>query len=435
MIDFGIYIIGSLAAICGVGAFYFYSRYFKVKMTFDYLASERENLQAKLDELEDIKIQNIKKIQELESENKYLTEIYADQEKSQKEAFASAKASLFDLGGELSKQLLEIHKQENKQSKESSEKRVAESSQKFQKEFERVVNMVSQLNKDISDSKSTVDVIKQSLLSPTGAGNLAEITLENILKASGLRSSVDFFMQHTIPGEDDAKLRPDAIIKLPGSNVMVVDAKASKFLMDAGNDESKEGEVKLMKAMNFHLKSLASKEYAKNVVSSFNLDGQEINHSMMLMFLPTEYAVDKITNVDPEFIRRAWELNIFPVGPSGLMNMLSFSRFQINDNIRSANHNAIIEEVKKIITSISILTDYSQKIGANIQSLVGNYDKFSASFNRNFLSKVFSIEKLGIEAPSKKSIATLTRYQLVSSKAHLIDAEVIEEEEEVSATE
>lgn len=430
IIDIGTIIGGSLALVFGAGAFYFYSRYFKVKTAFDYIESERDNLQEKLNELEDIKVQNIKKIQELESENKHLTEIYEDQEKSQKEAFASAKAALFDLGGELSKQLLEIHKQENKQSRESSEKRVAESSQKFQKEFERVVNMVSQLNKDITDSKSTIDVIKQSLLSPTGAGNLAEITLENILKASGLRTGTDFLMQHTVAGEYDAKLRPDAIIKLPGSNVMVVDAKASKFLVDIGDDESKEASVKLMKAMSFHLKSLASKEYAKNVASSFNIDGGEIQHSMMLMFLPTEYAVDKITNIDPQFIRKAWELNIFPVGPSGLMNMLSFARFQINDNIRSANHNAIIEEVKKIITSISILTDYSQKIGSNIQALVGNYDKFSASFNRNFLSKVYSIEKLGIEVPSKKSISSLTRYQLVSSKAQLIDAEVIDEDEE-----
>jgi DNA recombination protein RmuC len=430
MLDLGLYIAGSLAFLFGLGAFYFYSKYFVVKTSLDFIVSQETILKDKIDELEDLKVQNIRKIQELESENKYLTEIYEDQEKSQKEAFSSAKAALFDLGGELSKQLLEIHKQENKQSKESSEKRIAESSEKFQKEFERVVNMVSQLNKDISDSKSTVDIIKQSLLSPTGAGNLAEITLENILKASGLRYGTDFLMQHTIAGEYESKLRPDAIIKLPGGNVMVVDAKASKFLLDIEGDESKDGQNKLLKAMNLHLKSLSSKEYVSNVVSSFNLEGEDIHHSMMLMFLPTEYAVDKITNFDPEFIKRAWEKNIFPVGPSGLMNMLSFARFQINDNIRSANHNAIIEEVKKIITSISLLTDYSQKIGANIQSLVGNYDKFSASFNRNFLSKVFSIEKLGIEVPSKKSISTLSRYQLVSSKAQLIDAEVIEEEEE-----
>lgn len=375
------------------------------------------------------KFEFIRKIQELESENHHLRSNLEDKEKTHKEAFTSAKAALFDLGSDLSKQLLEIHKQENQQSREEAGKKAEAESKKFLAEFERIVGMVSELNKDIGESKSTIDVIKQSLLTPTGAGHLAEITLENILKASGLRAGVDFFMQHTIQGQDDNKLRPDAIVKLPGGNVMVIDAKASKFLLEIGSDESKDAEAKLMRAMNQHLKSLSSKEYVNNVIQSYNLKGDEISHAMMLMFLPTEFAVDKVTNIDPEFIRKAWGSSIFPVGPSGLMNMLSFARFQINDNMRSQNHNAIIEEVRKIITSLSILTDYSQKVGANIQSLVGNYDKFSASFNRNFLPKINSIQKLGVESSSKKNITSLTRMQIVSSKSQLIDAESIEEED------
>lgn len=375
------------------------------------------------------KFEFIRKIQELESENTHLKSDLEDKEKTHKEAFTSAKAALFDLGSDLSKQLLEIHKQENKQSREEAHKKAETESKKFLAEFERIVGMVSELNKDIGESKSTIDIIKQSLLTPTGAGHLAEITLENILKASGLRLGVDFFMQHTVQGSSDNKLRPDAIVKLPGGNIMVIDAKASKFLLEIGNDESKSGETKLIKAMNQHLKSLSSKEYVNSVIESFNLKGDEISHAMMLMFLPTEFAVDKVTNIDPQFIRKAWGSSIFPVGPSGLMNMLSFARFQINDNMRSQNHNAIIDEVRKIITSLSILTDYSQKVGANIQSLVNNYDKFSASFNRNFLPKINSIQKLGVQTNSKKSISSLTRMQIVSSKSHLIDAENVEEED------
>jgi len=426
------YLIGA-ALVAGILSFYLYLRYFKIRTELEYLKAEESELERKMLSLEAEKLENIRKIQELESENKHLLELYQDQEKSQKEAFASAKAALFDLGSDLSKQLLEVHKQENKQSREISEKKILESTEKFHKEFERIVGIVSELNKDISDSKSTIDIVKQSLLSPVGAGNLAEITLENILKASGLKAGIDFLIQHTISGEEDNKLRPDAIIKLPGDNLMVVDAKASKFLVDLGSDEDKIADTKLMKAMNLHLKSLSSKEYLSNVASSFNLKGAEVQHAMMLMFLPTEFAVDKITNLDPDFIQRAWKNNIFPVGPSGLMNMLSFAKFQINDNIRSSNHNEIIEEVKKIIGSISILTEYSHKIGANIQSLVGNYDKFSASFNRNFLPKIYSIQKLGIEVPTKKSLNSLTRYQLVSSKTQLIDVEASEDDQKEEA--
>ena len=407
---------------------YLLYRVSNLKFTLKFWESEKQKLESKLYELEALKLENIKKLQAFESENQYLARTIAESEKLQKEAFASAKSAMHELGGTLSKQLLELHKQESKEVRETSEQKIHNTSQKFHAEFERLVQMISSLNQEVGNSKSTVELIKQSLLSPSGAGQLAEITLENILKSSGLKMGVDFTMQHTISGGQEQKLRPDAVVFLPGGNLMVIDAKASKFLVDA---EGVDNDQKLARVMNMHLKSLASKDYVENIITSYNLEGKEVQHVMMLMFLPTEYAVDKVTGIDMDFITKAWNANIFPVGPSGLMNMLSFARFQINDNIRTENHKLIVEEMRKILASISVLTDYSQKMGNSVQSLVNNYDKFSASFNRNFLPKVRTIQKLGIDMPNKTNLSSLTRYQLVSSKAELIDVEAIELDEEV----
>lgn len=405
--------------------------YHRVKIKLSFIEEDNSKLEQQLNELTDLKIANVKQIQALESDNHYLSRAIADSEKLQKDSLASTKAVIFELGGNLSKQLLELHKQESKEAREISEKRVNETAQKFHSEFERLVGMISSLNQNVDNSQSTVDLIKQSLLSPSGAGQLAEITLENILKSSGLKSGIDFIMQHSLNLGEEQKLRPDAVVFLPGGNLMVIDAKASKFLVDF---EDKDNSQKLLKAMNMHLKSLVSKDYVKNIITNYNLSGKEVQHVMMLMFLPTEFAVDKITNIDIDFISKAWDANIFPVGPAGLMNMLSFARFQINDNIRTENHKLILEEMRKILASIAILTDYSQKMGNSIQSLVNNYDKFSGSFNRNFLPKVRTIQKLGIELPNKSSLTSLTRFQLVSSKAELIDIEAITMEEEIEET-
>ena len=424
MTDIILYIILALGVISLIYSLY---RLSNLKITLGFWESEKHKLESKLQELEELKLENIKTIQALESENKYLTQAIADSEKAQKEAFNAAKSAMHELGGTLSKQLLELHKQESKEVRETSEQKINNTAQKFHTEFERLVQMISSLNQDVGNSKSTVELIKQSLLSPSGAGQLAEITLENILKSSGLKMGVDFMMQHTISGAQEQKLRPDAVVFLPGGNLMVIDAKASKFLVDSENDDN---EQKLAKAMNMHRKSLSSKDYVENIITSYNLSGKEVSHVMMLMFLPTEHAVDKITGVDMDFISKSWSSNIFPVGPSGLMNMLSFARFQINDNIRTENHKLIVEEMRKILASISVLTDYSQKMGNSVQSLVNNYDKFSASFNRNFLPKVRTIQKLGIDMPNKTNLESLTRYQLVSSKAELIDVEAIDVDEE-----
>ena len=145
------------------------------------------------------------------------------------------------------------------------------------------------------------------------------------------------------------------------------------------------------------------------------------------MFLPTEQAVENIMDANSEFMNKAWAANIFPVGPAGLMNMLSFAKFQISDNLRSENHKLIIEEVRKLLGSIAYITDYSQKLGNHIQGMVNNYDKFAASFNRYFLSRAKKIQKLGVDIGTKNTQTFLERYQLVSSKNGSTDEESVDE--------
>ncbi|MEG8230843.1 DNA recombination protein RmuC [Candidatus Rickettsia tasmanensis] len=364
------------------------------------------------------KIGYLQKIEQLKCKIEYQEQAIKDSEKIREESFSSAKAALFDLGQDLSKQLIAIHKMENTAARELAEKNIATASGKFNSEFERLITMVGALNKDIEQSKGTVDLIKQSLLSPIGAGLLAEITLENILKSSGLRPNLDFIMQYGLTTSDSGKLRPDALIFLPSGNLMVIDSKASKFLVD-----EQDNNMSLNKTMNYHLKSLANKDYAANILTNLNKKDQSFNNVITLMFLPTEQAVEKVIAADPEFLQKAWGGNIFPVGPSGLMNMLSFAKFQITDHRRSENYKVIIEEVRKLLSSIGTMADYSQKIGNNLHNMITNYDKFAASFNRNFMSRVKNIQKLGIDSGNKAMPATLERYQIVSSKSEIIEVE------------
>jgi len=400
---------------------WFYVKTKTLRTQLQFLSEQNLEISNNNQLLNQEKITFLQKIEQLKCKVEYQEQTIKDTDKIREESFSSAKAALFDLGKDLSKQLIEIHKMENTAARELSEKNIAIASGKFNSEFERLITMVGALNKDIEQSKGTVDLIKQSLLSPIGAGLLAEITLENILKSSGLRPNLDFIIQYGLTTQDNARLRPDALIFLPSGNLMVIDAKASKFLVDEQNPAN------LSKTMNYHLKSLANKDYAENILASLHSKEENYNNIITLMFLPTEQAVEKILAADPEFLQKAWGCNIFPVGPSGLMNMLSFARFQITDHRRSENYKVIIEEVRKLLSSIGTIADYSQKIGNNLHNMVTNYDKFAASFNRNFMSRVKNIQKLGIDSGNKAMPAALERYQIVSSKSEIIEVEANEQ--------
>lgn len=409
---------------------WFYHKTTKLNAELGFLSNNYLEANKQNQILQQEKISYIQKIEQLSSKVDYQNQLIIEADKARQESYASAKNALFDLGNELSKQLIEIHRRENQEARELSEKNISGATSKFNNEFERLINMVGSLSRDIEQSKGTVDIIKQSLLSPSGAGLLAEITLENILKSSGLRSNLDFIIQYSVTTIDNLKLRPDALVFLPSGNLMVIDAKASKFLVDLGQDSSN-----LSKTMNNHLKSLNSKDYAENILVSFQDKKGHFSNIVTLMFVPTEQAIEKILIADNNFLYKAWKSNIFPVGPAGLMNMLSFAKFQISDYRRSENHKLIIEEVRKLLTSIASLAEHSQKLGNNIQHIVNNYDKFAASFNRHFLSKARNIQKLGIDIGNKTIQHPIERYQLVSSKSEIIDAQLLESSDKIKELE
>ncbi len=401
---------------------YFSVKLAKLKIQLAFIENIYQDEKVLNSKLESEKIEYIQKIEQLISKTKYQDGLIAEFEQLQKASHEQTKSSLFELGNQLSKQLIELHKQENQESRALSEKKIGEVTNKFNSEFERIVSLVGALSKEVSQSKDTVDVIKNSLLSPSGAGALAEITLENILKSSGLRSDIDYIMQYSAIDDEDNTYRPDAVIFLPGNKLMIIDAKASKFLVDEVNNQQN-----LAKTMNNHLKSLSSKNYAQTIKRSVENKGYTLSNTVTLMFVPTEHAIEKIIEADRDFMNKSWKANIFPVGPAGIMNMLSFAKFQISEQLMIKNHILIIEEVKKLLSSVGIMAEYSSKLGNSISGLVSNYDKFAASFNRNFLSKAQKLSDMGVESGLKKDQDSLKRLQLFSSKSEIIESNNNEE--------
>ena len=425
-----LYISIVLSIILAMALAYVIHKNISLKVQMQFLSDNASAHEMETSMLTNEKIEYIKKIEQLSSQLKHQEKFIEDFEKLRADSNQSAKAALFDLGNELSRQLIEIHKKENKENREFSEKNIKDTTTRFNAEFERVVNMVGALSKEVSQSKDTVDVIKNSLLSPSGAGSLAEITLENILKSSGLRVTLDFIMQYNVESEDNTILRPDAVIFLPNNKLMVVDAKASKFLVD------NQGDLKnLARTMNSHLRSLSSKEYAETLRKSFKNKENNLGNVVTLMFLPSEHAIEKVIEADSNFMDKAWKANIFPVGPAGLMNMLSFAKFQISEQLMMYNHQKIIEEVKKLISSVGTMTEHSLRLGSSISNAVSHYDKFAASFNRNFLFKVRNINKMGIDGGLKKTQEALQRFKVVVSKSELIELESEKETDEIKKLE
>ncbi len=355
-------------------------------------------------------------------------------EEHKQQSIEHAKAAIFDVGNKLSNQLIEQHKRESTQHKQETQNHFKQTTENLYKDFTKLTEIISALKEQVTTSHNTTDMVYKALLAPNTVGGLAEITLENILKSSNLIANIDYQMQYSIIDQENNRLRPDAVIFLPGDNILVIDSKASKFFLELGQTQDKEAQEQLKQkiktTMKNHLKSLASKDYRQAIAT--HLSVKRINHISTIMFLPTEASIERLQDIDDQFISDAWQNNIFPAGPIGLVNILAHSKFQISEGRKNENYHEIIEEVSNLLYNIANLSGYAKKLGHSLHNSLGFFDKFAASFNSNLISKSKRLEKLGISLKTNKQIPErLERYQIISgNKITMIEGESSNEEEE-----
>lgn len=363
----------------------------------------------------------------------HMQKVMHDWEATKQQHMEAAKASVAAAGAQLSNKLLDDHKRENEETKRKNEELIQKTTEDLHKKFENVFFSMNSLHERIEKSKDTVDLIEQSLLSPAGAGALSEITLENIFKASGLVEKRDYIMQHWVESNDarSSGLRPDAIVFLPSNSAMVIDSKASKFFVEItknSNDADKVEELEggLKKTMNNHLNDLIKRDYESAVEKHMKKKGNKKTKITALMFLPTDAAIEKLNEVDPKFMEKAWKEHIIPVGPSGLVSALLQANLIITKGMQEENSKRIIDEVKVLIASVARLHNLADNIGKGLKTTMNKYDAFAASFNRNLIPKTRKLDHMGVSLPKNNKLKQLDRYQV--STDDLVEAEAIEAE-------
>ena len=356
-------------------------------------------------------------------------------EKLRVEMLNSTKAALLEGGTQLSSKLLEDHKRENAESKEDAEKRVGSASETFLKQVETLATAVAALEGRIQENGKTLDTVWRSLSNPSGAGQLAEVGLANTLKAFGLEQGRDFQLQFSTQDEEGRRLRPDAVVFLPSNGVMVIDSKASKYLLEIaakeGTPEENEAYRSLARTMNQHLRALGEKDYANAIRVSWRETGHdhEIARIVSVMYLPNEAALDKLNRADAEFLHTARARGIYLAGPTTLHCLISLASAEINLMKQVENQQRIVTAAEQLLEGINSAFTHVGAVGKALNNAAESFSKFSGSANRFVLARARKLVSLGVQ-PGKAIPGNLPLFGITSHET-LIEgesAEVVEPE-------
>jgi DNA recombination protein RmuC len=357
-------------------------------------------------------------------------------EKLAETATQAARAAAVESAAQLSNKLLADHKREAEAQKEDSEKKVQQVTESLTRQMTEVAQIVATTVARQSQDNQRVDAIHRMLSHPGGAGRLAEIGLENTLKAFGLQPGIDFILQYHAAGDSDrGALRPDAIVFLPGDAVLVIDSKASKLLLDHAEAEGEVAEAaalqQLAQRMNTHLRALTAKDYGNAVLSSFRdvRRGGALKRSIIAMMLPNDAAVEKLRRAAPDFEQRAAESDVVVVGPSALASLIAVSRMQIDSGRQAENLDKIVEAVGALVDATATALTLADKVGRGLQQATEQFESFSRSVNARLLPRVRKLAQLGIR-PSRSAPAALPSFEV---NVHRTDDVIEADVEEVAA--
>lgn len=226
-------------------------------------------------------------------------------------------------------------------------------------------------------------------------GNWGELILENVLERAGLQADKDFALEVSFSTEEGRK-RPDAIVYLPQSKHLVIDAKVSlnAYLRYVNaEDESSRAQAlqEHVAAFSARVGELAERDYA--ALPGLNTP------DMVFMFVPIESAFADAVRADEGLLQRAIEQNILIATPSTLLASLTIVRQLWRFEEQSRGTAELAERASKVYDKLRIFLGSMDSIGHSLDRAQDTYRKACdqlVSGRGNLIKQASDFQQLGV---------------------------------------
>lgn len=225
-----------------------------------------------------------------------------------------------------------------------------------------------------------------ALRSTTTAGTWGELQLRRVVELSGMSSYCDFTEQQSAGG-----FRPDLIVRLPGGQQIVIDAKAPndayREAVNATDDSIRTAKLaEHASKVRTHIDALGAKDYWAQFQPS---------PEFVVLFLPGDQFLSGALQSDPNLIDRAIAKKVLLATPATLIALLKAAAYGWRQESVSKNTEEIAELGRQLYDRISGFAEHLDKVGRGLENASKSYNSAVGAFEGTLLPGARKFAELG----------------------------------------
>lgn len=271
-----------------------------------------------------------------------------------------------------------------------------------QKAYTGLVTQLQSLSESEQRLQNETRNLVTALRAPSTRGRWGELQLRRVVEIAGMVEHCDFEEQVSTSTEDGHQ-RPDMVVHLPGSKLVVVDAKVPlQAFLDANEatDETvrRSHLANHARQLRVHVDLLANKAYWQQFDQA---------PEFVVAFVPGEPLLTAAFEQDPHLLEYALTKRVLLATPVNLIALLRTVSASWQQEALTKNAREVQELGRDLYRRLATFGDHLARTGKGLSTAVEAYNKAVGSLERNVLPQARRFQQLGVIGSADKEMPGL----------------------------